>query len=84
MAQALHNALQERQIEDSVSALCFDTTILDTGHSAGVCIILEKLLGRHLLHFAYRHHILEIILESVFQESPGSAGAPEMDLFKHF
>lgn len=84
IAHAVFHELQDWHVEDSVRVMCFDTTASNTGRSAGACVILEQLLGRHLLHFACRHHIFEIMLGSVFQECFGSSGAPEIGLFKRF
>ena len=40
---AVHNALQERHVEDSLRAMCFDTIASNTWHLAGTCVILEQL-----------------------------------------
>ena len=59
-------------------------TTLNTSRSTGACVILEQLLEKHLLHLVCRHHYLEIILGSTFQECLVLAGAAEIGLFKHF
>ena len=84
MAQAAYNAIQEWELENLVRAMCFDTTSSNTGRSSGACIILEQLLGRHLLHFGCRHHILELVLAAAFGECLGPISSPEILVFKRF
>lgn len=83
-ARAILNTLEHWHIEDKVQGLCFDTTSSNTGLKKGACKILEQLLGRDLLHFACRHHIMEIIAGSAFIEAMGAFSAPEFLLFKRF
>lgn len=42
-------------------AMCFDTTGTYTGPDNGACVLLERKLGRDLLHLACRHHVAELI-----------------------
>jgi len=51
---------------DHIKGLCFDTTASNTGTKGGVCIRLEKEIGRKFLNLACRHHVAEIMLEHVF------------------
>lgn len=48
-------------------------------------MLLEKMLGRTLLHLPCRHHILELVLEAsftkVFKEK---SNGPEIAIFKRF
>lgn len=83
-AHAVFEALNEWQIAEHVEGLCFDTTSSNTGHKSGACVILEQLLGRGLLHFACRHHILELIAGSAFAAVMGASSAPEVLIFKRF
>jgi len=84
MAQAVFHTIKEWQLETLVRALCFDTTSFNTGRHSGACVVLEGLLGRRLLHFGCRHHILELVLASAFAECIGPSSAPEILLFKRF
>lgn len=45
--------------------MCFDTSS-NTGRFSGACVLIQRALGQSLLHFACRHHVLEIILQKVF------------------
>jgi hypothetical protein len=83
-AHAVFEALNEWQIADNVEGLCFDTTSSNTGHKSGACVILEQLLGRGLLHFACRHHIIELIAGSAFAAVMGASSAPDVLIFKRF
>ena len=58
IAQAVYNALQEWQVENSVCATCFHKTTSNAGRSVEACVMLEHFLGKHLLHFTCGHHIL--------------------------
>src|SRR5579872_2743839 len=63
MANAVNATIREWKVEDLVRAMCFDTTSCNTGRKSGACIILEQHLGRLLLYFGCRHHIMELVLE---------------------
>lgn len=52
------NTLGDWNLADRVAALCFDTTATNTGAKGGVCVRLQQILGRDLLHLACRHHML--------------------------
>jgi len=64
--------------------MCFDTTSSNTGQLTGACVILEHLLGRPLLHFGCRHHILELVLAAAFGVCTGPSKAPEILVFRRF
>jgi hypothetical protein len=64
--------------------MCLDTTSSNTGRLSGACIILEQLLGRPLLHFGCRHHIMELVLGAAFGVCMGPSKAPEILIFKRF
>ena len=46
--------------------------------------LLEQKLGKNLLHFACRHHVIEIILTAAFYSILGGSFGPEILLFKRF
>ena len=64
--------------------MSFDTTASNAGHRAGACVLLEKKLGKSLLHLACRHHILEVVLRSAFEAAFGKSSSPNVVLFKRF
>jgi len=64
--------------------MCFDTTSSNTGRLSCACVLLEQLLGRPLLHFGCRHHIMELVLAAAFCVCMGPSKAPEILVFKRF
>ena len=82
-ANAVVKILKQWNIADVVCAMCFDTTSSNTGCHSGACIKIEEGLGWNLLHFAYCHHILELLAGAAFKEAMGST-SPEVLLFKRF
>ena len=48
-----------------------------------MCLLEEK-FERELLSLACRHHVMELIIGSVFQVCMGSSSCPEVPLFKRF
>lgn len=83
-AAACIAVLDEWEIRDAVHGLVFDTTASNTGIHTGTCVIIEKILGRELVNIGCRHHILEVILGSVFTALFGGKGGPQVGLFKRF
>jgi hypothetical protein len=83
-AQAVYDAICEWKLTSLVQGMCFDTTSSNTGRLSGACIILEQLLGRPLLHFGCRHHIMELVLGAAFGVCMGPSKAPEILIFKRF
>ena len=64
--------------------MSFDTTALNTGRKNGACILTEAKLEKHLLYFACRHHILELVIGAVFLTLVGPSQGPDILLFKKF
>ena len=64
--------------------MSFDTTAANTGLRNGACTLFEQKLGRDMLWLPCRHHMLDIVLESVVTQSLGHSQAPEILLFKRF
>ena len=83
-ARAIFQALEDWNLQDSIGAMCFDTTSSNTGRINGACVILQQLLGQDLLHLACRHHILELIAGAAFKTVITSSSAPDIPLFKRF
>ena len=69
---------------DQVRGLVFDTTASNTGINAGACTLIEKALGRELVWVACRHHVMEIVLLSVFTAVLGDTTGPCVEVFKRF
>ena len=83
-ADAVINALKEWGIDDTVRALCFDTTSSNTGRLAGACVLIAQGLGTDLLFLACHHHMLEIVIGAVFVSCMGPFAGPEVLIFKRF
>jgi len=65
MATATTEYLEQWGLTEKVKSMCFDTTASNTGEHNGACVFIERILKKDLLHFACRHHVFEIVLESV-------------------
>ena len=64
--------------------MCFDTTASNTGRKNGACVSLEHKMDKDMLWLACRHHILEIVLESVVSTSLPASSGPNIQIFKRF
>lgn len=84
MATAVYKMILEWNISSQIKCMCFDTTASNTGRKNGSCVLLEQKLGNDLLWLPCRHHILEIILESVVSISLPASSGPDIQLFKRF
>lgn len=68
-----------------VEILCCDTTASNMGRLNGVCVLLEQKLKKDLLYFPCRHHILELVLRSIFEiKLPQVTRSPDVPIFKKF
>lgn len=84
-ATAILSTLQDWDLDGRVKGMCFDTTAVNTGIRNGVCVRVEKALDRQLLYFACRHHILELVLESVYSSCVGEVSqGPDITIFETF
>lgn len=85
VSSAIFETLQRWSLLEKVQAFTFDTTASNTGRLNGACVLLEQRLERDILFFACRHHIFELVLQSVFLEVKlyPSTG-PDILLFKRF
>ena len=83
-SSAVMRALEEWNVEHRVVGMCFDTTSSNTGCHVGTCTKLEQKLGKDLLHFACRHHIMELLAGAAFGVCLASTFGPEVLLFKRF
>ena len=69
---------------NQVKCMCFDTTASNTGRKNGACVSLEHKMDKDMLWLACRHHILEIVLESVVSTSLPASSGPNIQIFKRF
>lgn len=84
-AEAVYSALQDWNVQENVMAMCFETTSSNTSSSIGACAVLEQKLGRHLLYFACRHHILELLAGAAFKVTiESTTSGPKITLFEKF
>lgn len=85
MADAVFATLQDWGLADRVVGMAFDTTASNTGQLSGACLLLQQKLDKHLLHFACRHHILELVVKKVFGLCTSIVtSGPDIQLFKRF
>ena len=59
------DSMDEWGLRYRIKDQCFYTTASNTGRNGGLCILLEREIGRELLNLACHHHISEIMLEKV-------------------
>jgi hypothetical protein len=64
--------------------MVFDTTASNSGLKKGACAIIENSIGEELAWVACRHHIMEVVLASVFSALFGCSSGPEVAMFKRF
>jgi hypothetical protein len=83
-ATAVIKCLQDWGVMDRVVALCFDTTASNTGPHLGACSTIEQKIGRDLLYFACRHHVMELVIGAAFETTLGASSGPEVLLYKRF
>ncbi|KYN11357.1 hypothetical protein ALC57_16486 [Trachymyrmex cornetzi] len=83
-ADVVYKTLQEWNLSDTVTSMCFDTTASNTGKNRGACVELEKKLGHELFSLACRHHIHELIVGSVFDILFGPSSGPNIKIFQRF
>ena len=76
--------LYKWNIAEQVRGLVFDTTASNTGINTGACTLIEKALGRELVWVACRHHIMEVVLSTVFKAVMGDTTGPCVEVFKRF
>lgn len=84
IAKAVKESIDEWECSDHIVGMSFDTTAVNTGEYNGACKIMETKMKKNLLYFACRHHILELLLGTVFCVIFGSSTGPDVSLFKEF
>ena len=81
MVKSVYSALEQWSALDKIQAMCFDTTTVNTGRIKGACVLMEQLMEKKLLHLPCRHHILEVVLGSVFDGVIGKTKDPHNRIF---
>ena len=76
--------LYKLNIAEQVRVLVIDTTASNTGINTSACTLFEKALGREIVWVACRHHIMEVILSSVFKAVLENTTGPCVEVFKRF
>jgi len=74
-AEACLATLDEWGIRQQVYGIVFDTTASNTGLKNGACTFIEQSLEHELVWVACRHHVMELVLASVFGPCLGQQGA---------
>ena len=77
-------ALEAWRVAEQVAGLSFDTTAANTARSNGTCVLKEQQLEKNTLYFDCRHHILEIMIQTIFSHLLGTFSSPDVLLFKRF
>lgn len=83
-ATAVYDTVLSWGLSDKVKSLCFDTTAVNTGSRNGACVLIEQKFDKEMLWLACRHHVLEIMLETIVVSGLGPSTGPEILLFKRF
>ena len=81
-ATAVVETLKKWDIQNQVQGMCFDTTSSNSGRNNVACVIIELLIGKDLLYFRCRHHILELIAGVAFSEVLRASSGPKIIMFK--
>lgn len=84
IASAVYDVIDDWGLLPNIQAICCDTAAANTGRVNGACSFLQRRIGRTLMMLPCRHHIMELILRSVFDVKMGSSSAPVVLLFKRF
>lgn len=76
--------IEEWNLTERIHSMSFDTTASNSGVNTGACVLLEKKMKRDLLSLACRHHIMELIIERVFNTLMGPSNGPNIQIFQRF
>ena len=82
--QAVYDAAKEWDLVENIMGMCFDTTASNTGLNEGACIHIMKHVKRNLLQFAFRHHVLELVVGAAITVCFGPSSGPKIQLFQRF
>ena len=85
IAKATKMLLDEWGCAENVTGMVFDTTSSNTGAITAGCISVQSDLQKFLLWLACRHHIGEVLLNSVWDSLKIEVSkSPDVTLFKRF
>lgn len=68
--------LDEHNLRERLVGIVSDTEAVNTGRISGACVLIENELETDLLHIMCRHHILELVLKSIFEQTFGRSTGP--------
>ena len=80
-AKATFQLLTIWNVANDIVGICFDTTASNMGYKNGACILLEKLMGKHLLYLAFRHYMHEVINGKIYLVLLGRSYGSNIALF---
>ena len=83
-AKATFQLLTIWDVVGDIVGMCLDTTASNTGPRNGACVLLEQLMGRHVLYFACQHHMHEVIIGEIYSVLLGPSHRPNISLFERF
>ena len=66
-AEACLTTVDEWSIRQQIHGLVFDTTATNTGLKNGACACIEHSLGQEMAWVACRHHVMELVLATIFR-----------------
>lgn len=84
---AIRDIIEEWQLEFCINKLSFDTENTNSGCLSGICLKLEEIFGKELLHLACRRHIYEILAKEGFNstvEGGKKTKSPTIPIFVKF
>ena len=85
VTDAVIGLLDEWQCKENVFGMVYDTTSSNTGCNTGACITLQRKLAKPLLWVPCRHHIGEVVVNSVWKKLQiEPSNSPGMKLFECF
>ncbi|KAK3909534.1 2,3-dihydroxyphenylpropionate/2,3-dihydroxicinnamic acid 1,2-dioxygenase [Frankliniella fusca] len=77
-AEEVVRCINEWECAENITALCSDTPTGNTGYNIGAAVRIEEALGKPLLYFACRHHILELIPKGLFDQMVEKSTSPDI------
>lgn len=84
-AKAVYDTLIRWRLINVPRWIAFDTTNVMSGKHNGMCVEIERQVGRAMLRLPCRHHIAEILLKEACVKVLGSSSnSPEVPVLKDF
>lgn len=75
-ANQIIRIIDEFNLRPRIVGLVCDTENVNTGRVSGVCVQVESHLETDVLRLMCRHHIYEVVLKSLFEQSFGTSVGP--------